>query len=209
MAKEQTETGAPIALTMDQFEKLLATLQQSKSSSPELETAIAAIQATVQANDKLATEVERTVRKSNATNQNISLFTIKADCEYCSAGLEHPDTKLIGHTQPKLKFDRVEFPDKGWRVWPDQCSVLEVELLNSFTSSVSARNGDWKATIDPKANSLLITLPYRCIDERTNMPAFVQVLVELLRGRAAADPVNLLEQVAILQKQVAELQATR
>src|SRR5215831_3940409 len=124
MPKEMpVPSSEPIALTFEQLKELLSTAQAAKSSSPELEVAIAGLKATMEATDKLQTEVGRTVRKSNATNQNISVFSYKADCEFCVEKKPHPDTELMGHPVPPLKFSVVEFPDKGWKVWPDQSSI--------------------------------------------------------------------------------------
>lgn len=208
--KELTEREPSIGLTFEQMKELLAIGQQATSRSPELEAAIKGLEVAAAQTTKLATEVERTTRRSNAHGQDVSVFNFKPSCDHCQHGTPHPETGLIGHPKPALTYDT--YWPKGCKVFKEDCTVLEIELFNSFTASRTARDGTWTATLKRKSTgggTLVVDAPSFHMDDRASLPPLPQLLMELLHGPEQADPMLLIDRMLAMEQKIKELEAAQ
>jgi len=226
MPKHDTDTSLPqpiMALAPDQFATLMESFQKtaSSSASPELTKILEVMQAMVEANTANTTQirdqVDRSVMRSNADHEHLSVFTYKNGCPHCASGTRHPDdpgvfgSGKLGHPPVPLTSAEAVYWPYGCRVWPDQCTILELELLNQFKPGTSyyARDRQWKATWSDDKRQLQIDAPVYFVDNRNSLPALPQVLTELLYGQEAADPTNALAVIADLQKRLTELETKK
>jgi hypothetical protein len=148
--KIQTDDPLPqVSLSFEQLKELLAMAQSDKAPSAELQAAILGLNATIDASKKLTEGINRTVRRSNAEGQDVSVFNFKAGCEHCTNNTPHPDTGKLGHPKPAMLYESF-FPN-GAKIVADDATVTEIELLNAFTGSRTARDGKWTATLTRKA----------------------------------------------------------
>jgi len=211
-------SASMIAMTPDQFELLmsrLTTVQASGGGSPELATAIAAIgdmaRAQIAATSELGAQVKRTVIRTNADHEHISVFNYLATCEYCQTRTRHPegdqiDSGKMGHPKPPLR--RETFWPKGVDVKADELTVFEIELFNKFETNKTARNGRWTATISQDGKQIQVHAPSYFADERADLPNNLsQILLELLYGADVVDPELTSTTILKLQRQIDDLTA--
>ncbi len=206
--KTATDDPLPqVSLSFEQLKDLLAMAQSDKAPSAELQAAILGLNATIDASKKLTQGIERTVRRSNAEGQDVSVFNFKAGCEHCTNNTPHPETGKLGHPKPALLYETY-FPN-GAKVVGEDCTITEIELFNAFTGSKTARDGKWTATLTRKGGKgrLIVDAPSYSLDQRAELPPLVQILMELLHGAHAADPAHLFDQVQALNARIAELEA--
>jgi hypothetical protein len=213
-----------LTIPLDQLRELIGIASAAQNRSPELETAVAAIQALADTQGKFAEQQARTVGKSNAVGDDtgLSTFTFDPDCAICRAGGDHPldthgeplEKRKKAHPKPALKH-RTFFC--GSPLTLDILSPLEASLINSFTGPKDARggygpdgvDGGWSARFIGSGTSrrLEIWLPFKGQDLRANLPSLAQILAELLYGQDVTDQVGQLAMIQKLQQQVAELTA--
>lgn len=215
---------APVSLTFEQLKELLAIGSASRSSSPELELALKSIQSQLSATEGLRDQVKRTVRMFNAEHEHISAFNYDPDCEHCLNGTRHPEPdasevdqyfpdSLNKRGHPKLKLKRQTYFPKTAKVTDHEATVLETKLFNALGDKVAqlgkieARNGLWSAWVTRDDKILFVDVPHYLQSQRDEQPPLVQVLLELIQGKQAADPENLISAVFAMQRRIAQLEA--
>jgi hypothetical protein len=110
---------------------------------------------------------------------------------------------------PKLTFTRPTFFQEA-RLGGELETEEEIELCNRFTETRELTAKQWRAEVRQVGGKeqLHITVPSRTVDDRMNLPGeFRLILMELLGGPEAVNPVMLQKQIADLQARVASLQA--
>lgn len=183
MAKEiTTETKASVQITEDQFERLLARLSGGNGLSAEqLSTVLA----------ENAKATRKALRPENERHPDISAFNPAGERD---------------HPRPKLIHDVIL---SGMPLSEDELTVGEIELLNSFTHTRVARNGQWKAEVRTSnrggKSELVISIPVATMDDRMSLPNGMSlILTELLGGEQATDPATLASRVAELEARLAK-----
>jgi hypothetical protein len=222
MAKDdgQQAPQALVGMSQEQFAALLSMFQQ-RTDSPELGEAIKAItamaEAQVAATKTLGDEVKRTVMRSNADHEHISVFNFKRGCQYCDTGTRHPEdpnvmgSGKIGHPKPNLKYET--FWPKNAKVHTDDATVLEVELFNELgdrlqtAGRITARYDQLTAEVTNRGRRLVVDAPVYTADERGDYGPLPQVLLELLHGKASLNPSAAIEEVIALRERIAALEA--
>ena len=210
-----------INLSMEMFEQLLVAVKSSGGNAgdnPTLAVAIRAIEAQAKNSERLAEEFKRTVRRSNDSHPNLSVFTFDARCPVCvavAAGDEtamHVDDKGrnvgLAHPKPELRYDTYFC---NGRQNAEQLTPLEVELYNAFEGSKEARDGKWSADLsrDGSKRRLSISVPARGYDDMISLPSLTQILAELLYGSDVASPDAALARISALEAKIKELEAAR
>jgi hypothetical protein len=194
-------------LTFDQLKELFTLATTSTSRSPELEIAADALKRAAASQGQLSEEMGRTLIRSNKEHQNVSVFTVKPDCPHCKNGTVHPENNKLGHPSMEFTFERV-FAPKNIPIKADQCTMTEIELINSFTESRKARDGDWTAEVVHQKGGkreLIISFPTNT-DERMGLPPLTQILLELKMGSEAADPLNLVHEIEQLKARLRQIE---
>lgn len=210
MAKDEPTAPTVIQMPVEMFQQLLASLPKpGDGASAELTAAIRGIEATAKATALLQSEVQRTVRRSNAHHPNKSAFTFDPRCETCKSGAIHEETGDLGH--PKAKLRHKTYFCYGLQR-EDQLTPVEIELFNQFTESKEARDGAWTATIERGSSAsqraLHVNVPAKSIDDLASLPpALTQILVELLYGQTVSDPVLSMERIRDLERRLSEMEA--
>ena len=104
-----------------------------------------------------------------------------------------------------MKYDYV-FCDG--RVLADWLTIPEIDLVNQFDQDKTARDGTWTATISRHGTKrkLDVSVPYRGMDARQELPSQSAILIELLYGESMADPSQALVLIQQLQSKVNELE---
>lgn len=90
----------------------------------------------------------------------------------------------------------------GARQDPDQLTPAQIDLYNRFDRTRTSRDGRWRAEV-AQSGDLAVWVPCKSIDDRMDLPSLDLILIELLDGAAAIDPVSLAERVAQLEAQLA------
>ena len=219
---EPVHPGPPVlALPIDQLKELVALITASQNRSPELETAVQAVQALVTTQGQFVEQQRRTVGRSNAVGDDtgLSAFAYDPECAICRAGGDHP---IDAHGEPidrrKKAHPKAPLAHKaffcGSPLTLDLLTPLEANLINTFTTAKDARggygidgeDGGWSARFVGSGSSrrLEIWLPFKGIDVRGNLPTLAQILTELLFGQDAVDRAG---QIGLIQKLQAQIAA--
>ena len=217
----KTDSEGTVTLTFEQIKELLS--MNAASGTPQMQTALEAMQAMAQAQvaatSQLGDQVRRTVIRSNAEHENVSVFNFKAGCPYCDTKTRHPEDPEVvgsgkmGHPKPKLEFETY-FPRQARVVW-DDATVLEIELFNELGRKmqdaphlpITARMGQWEARMSPDAKKLFVNAPSFTSDERNSLPPLALLLFELLKGGQAVDPTSALSENIELRRRIEALEA--
>lgn len=217
----QADAPAAVTLPFDQLKELLAIVTAAQNRSPELETAVAAIQALTTTQAKYAEQQKRTVGVSNAVGDDtgLSAFTFDPECAICRSGGDHVadhngetiDKRKKAHPKAALKYKAFLC---GSPLTLDLLTPLEASLVNSFTGAKDARggygpngeDGGWSARLVGKGGTqrLEIWLPFHGQDVRANLPSLAQIMTELLYGVDAVDQAGQIGLIQKLQLQLAE-----
>jgi hypothetical protein len=208
-----------IQMPLDQMEALMASamaaaMRMSQTSAPDgggenamLKIALEGLRASVAATEQLGNEIKRTVRRSNAGHSHASAFNLDPRCSRCLAGEPHEETGNMAHPKPALKHETFfcYMPQKA-----DALTPVEVELFNAFTESTESRFGTWTATLERLGKSktrLHVKVPCLTNDDLSTLPSMEVILLELLYGDRAVNPVLAMERIKDLEAQMAALTA--
>jgi hypothetical protein len=159
---------------------------------------------------KLVGEMQRATNKENPNYEDRSVYNFDPACPSCKARERHPtengEPGKFGHPKPKLKHETFFC---GGIQREDWLTPMEIDLFNQFEKSTTAREGRWTATLsrDGTRKVLHIALPYRGADVRAELPPLTTILLELIYGPAIADPMQQLQMITDMQKQIAALEA--
>jgi hypothetical protein len=94
----------------------------------------------------------------------------------------------------------------------DELTYAEVEAVNTLNASLRrserrvCHDGKWVAKVSDDDQTLLIQIPVKTIDDRADLPPFLQILQELTSGERAQDVGELAQELALLKSQMAQLQ---
>lgn len=188
--------------------------------SPVTERMLAALEGLAAGNKRLGDEFARTVRRSNAQATGLSVFAYDKRCEFCRAKKPHPrlddDGNVIPNVDGPLFHPKPQLVHKvficGGPQHVEMLTPLEIELLNSFTRSVTAHNGSWVAMLRRDGNTSVLTIdfPAKSIDDLQVLPrTLAELLAELLYGEEATDAMDLVGEVMRLKKRLAELETVK
>ena len=159
---------------------------------------------------RLVGQMQRSANKENPDYEDRSVYNFDPSCAHCKGRERHPtdtgEPGRYGHPKPKLIFETFFC---GGIQREDWLTPMDIELFNRFDKSTTARDGRWTATLarDGTRKTLHIAVPYRGADTRSDLPPLSSILLELLLGPAAADPVQQIQMIAELQRRVVELEA--
>ena len=157
--------------------------------------------------------INRTVPKSSIESRNLSVFNIKPGCTYCDQGIKHEDTGDYGHPKPELRYESYQC---SVRMRADALEIVEVELLNALGDKlessgrtvIEAHGGKWTATIDRKGTAPRLIIDYPATDLLValgEVPALKLILIELLHGTSAVNPLNMLDEIRLLKAELDKL----
>lgn len=211
----------PVALSMEMLQQILAGLQPSRETPPELLAALEAMKVSAAANAQLHSQVRNQVRPSNPKATGLSAFTTDSRCDICQQNLaalaagRSADLRRhregdddYSHPKPTLRYETTfcGIPQRAEDLTP-----LEVELFNSFTESKEAHGGKWTAILDRDGTKrrLKVRVPCASSDEMTSLPPLTQILMELLYGESVGDPVLAMAEMQALRREVAALKAAQ
>lgn len=124
----------------------------------------------------------------------------------------HPDISYLNplgerdHPRPPLK--RPTFW-AGQPLYREDLSREEIDLLNGFTHTKEARNGQWRAEVRVTGSrggeELHVSFPCRSADDRMALPrGMALILMEIKDGASAVDPQSMADRIATLEQQLAQ-----
>lgn len=122
---------------------------------------------------------------------------------------EHPEG---GIAFPKPELVR-ETTFVGARLRLDELTYAEVLAVNALHASLKrsqrriSRGGKWVAQVSDDDQALTIRVPVKNIDDRGDLPPFIQIMQELATGERAQDVGELAQELALLKAQMANLTA--
>lgn len=211
--KDNEPVIAPVSVTMtsEQLQALIAgAVQAAGMAAPagvdlktildaQLESQRAMLQANTESQRQIA-EAARPQRHSNPDHRHESAF------EYPEGGLKRkkPDFLKGANGQPREVFFNYH------RESIDDLTPSEIDAYNAITASCTSREergeeGMWKAKVTP--NRLEVFIPSFTADDRADMHNGLALnLMELAKGRKAADPVNMMAELADLRERLAKLE---
>lgn len=124
---------------------------------------------------------------------------------------EHPEGGLK-RPKPALVRDTYAY---GARLRMDEITYVEAEAVNVLNRSLRrserrvCHDGKWVAKVSDDDQTLLISVPCKTIDDKADLPPFLQILQELTSGERAQDVGELAQELALLKSQMATLQAAQ
>lgn len=142
-----------------------------------------------------AESMRKVLHPQNAQHPGKSVFS------YPEGDVAQPKPVLRPHKDDPAKPGLVFFC--GAREDADQLTPAQIDLYNRFDRTRTARDGRWRAEVASNGVDLAVWVPCKTIDDRMDLPALDLILIELLDGQAAVDPVSLAERVAQLEAQLA------
>lgn len=196
MANEQNTTEARLKALEVQNAKLMAALEAKIESTAtgldagQLERILTKVAETAAApSNVLASKL----KPENADHLHVSVF-------------EHPEGGLA---KPKPALVR-ELVFMG-RARESELTYAEVLAVNALNATLQrserrlCRDGKWKATVSDDNTRLTISVPVKTIDDRQDLPSFLAIVEELTSGEKPKDQAYLLNELALLKAQMAEL----
>ena len=188
--KAEAPAVAPVLLTMTQ-DQLLALISNLPANSPAAGITADDLKDILKSNRE-EQEARRSIRHSNADHLHISAFS-------------HPAGDL---KQPKPKLTRETYFNNH-RETEEECTALEIECFNAFTTDCTARDGRWTAKIDQGGRRIRIDVPSFTMDELSDLPkSLPEILRELAEGPKAVTTLDMLARIADLERAVRESQAS-
>lgn len=149
------------------------------------------------------------VAETSAGPSQMLAKQFKVEFDHLQMGpFEHPEGG-VSHPKPELKREIVF----GGPLRSAELTYAEVLALNALSESLArsqrrlARNGKWKAVVSDDDARLTLSIPVKTIDDRADLPSFLQIVQELTTGERALDTADLAAELTILRNQVKELQA--
>ena len=121
---------------------------------------------------------------------------------------EHPEG---GEKFPKPALAR-EMWFAGQMLRVGELTYWEVLALNELSKTLSrgqrrvCRDGKWKAFVSEDDQRLTISVPMKTMDDRQDLPIFMQIVQELTSGERAPDVSEMAAELARLKQQMAQLQ---
>lgn len=186
----ETPTPDPMAQIADVLRLMME--KQGGGLTTEMVEAIATASAKAAANSG-AESMRRIMHPQNAQHPGLSVFSFPEGDQV------HP--KPVLRPRPDGQPGEVLFCNS--RLDTDSLTPTTIDLFNRFTRTLTARNGRWRADLAPDGIGLHVTVPCKTIDDRMDLPSLDMILLELLDGQAAVDPISLADRVVELERQLA------
>lgn len=152
-------------------------------------------------------------RVTSAASKNSELIASKykpENVDHLHKGpFEHP---LGGIQMPKPELPReVHFAGGRLRLdeltYAEACAVVDLSKSLSRSQRRIARDGKWICKVSDDDARMQISVPLKNIDDRNDLPPFLQICEELTTGERPLDTAELAQEVALLRRQVAAMQA--
>lgn len=148
--------------------------------------------------------LDRNARKVDKNNPDYPYVSV-----YRPKGLLHED-------YADLKFHRQPYFNHG-KVLIDTLMPAEVEAYNALSRTLkgpgdkrTARNGRWKAEVSANNDGLMLNIPCKTEEDRTEVnavPGLEFLLRELTLGAEAANPASILDELRKAQAEIEKLKA--
>jgi hypothetical protein len=123
---------------------------------------------------------------------------------------EHPEG---GHKYPKAAIAPSREIIWGRPLTLTELTYAEVLALRELSQSLRrserrlARDGKWKAIVSDDDQRVTISVPVKTIDDRQDLPPFLQIVQELTTGERTPDVSDVMAELTLLKAQLADLQA--
>jgi hypothetical protein len=199
MANEQSMEARLKALE-EKNAKLMAALEAQMSAAPG--GGIGA--------DQLETILTKVTAAASKTSELIASKHKPENVDHLHRGpFEHPDGGL-DRPKPELRRTTYAF---GARLRVDELTYAEVEAVNTLNASLRrserrvCHDGKWIAKVNDDDQTLIISVPCKTLDDKADLPPFIQIMQELTSGERAQDVGELAQELALLKSQMAQLQA--
>lgn len=155
------------------------------------------------------TKILQTVTEASAGPAQVLASKLKPEnVDHLHIGpFEHKDGG-IAMPKPALKREIIF----GRPLPIDELTYPEVVALNALSDSMSrsqrrlARDGKWKAIVSDDDQRLTLHLPVKNIDDRYDLPSFLEIVQELTTGERVKDTADILSELAMLKAQLDKLQ---
>lgn len=136
----------------------------------------------------------RKLKPENADDLHMSPF------EHKKGGLE----------MPKPPFPReVLFAGARVRVadvnYPEALAIVKLDSTLARGQVRTCRDGKWKAFVSDDDKRLTVSVPMKTIDDRQDLPSFLEICQELTTGERSLDHADLVAEMAMLKAELAEL----
>jgi hypothetical protein len=213
MAKEEPTAPKPptqYVLGADDLRTLILGFKDAASSGSGGAGMADAMAALLKQVESLTQTAQRSVRKDNPHYEDRGVFHVDPTCEICKKHelhwIEGDPIGKEAHPRPQMIYDYIFC---AGRVMADWLTIPEIELVNQFSQDKTARDGSWTATISRNGTKkrLEVSVPYRGMDARHELPSQSAILIELLYGETMADPSQALVLIQQLQAKVAALES--
>lgn len=131
--------------------------------------------------------------------------------------VDHLEMGPFEHKEGGIKFPKAAVAPRREIVWGkplklDELTYAEVLALAALDASLArsqrriARDGKWVAMVSDDDQRLTIRVPVKTIDDRQDLPSFLQIVTELTTGERALDAADLAAELVLLKRQMAEMQ---
>ena len=186
------ELAARNAQLMAALEAKMAPAAGGGISAEQLQS----ILSTTTANASRASElIASKLKPENADHRHLGPF------EHPEGGIKFPKPALVRDTVfagGRLKLDELTYPE-----------ALAVNALNASIKRSQrrvCRDGKWIAKVSDDDATLVVSVPVKNIDDRNDLPPFIQIMQELTSGERAQDVGEIVQELALLKAQMATLQ---
>lgn len=149
------------------------------------------------------------VQESAAGPSQMLARQFKVEFDHLQMGpFEHPEGGVT-HPKPTLRREMVF----GRPLPVNELTYAEVVALNALSDSLSrsqrrlARDGKWKAVVSDDDQRVTITIPVKTIDDRQDLPSFIEIVRELTTGEREKGTADILAELTLLKAKVAEMQS--
>lgn len=184
-------------------------------------------------NAKLMAALEakwETQNQSNAVTPEMFLAGIKEAMKGATQATEvlaskmkpegdHQQKSPFDHPEGGIKFPKEAIAPKREIVWGKpltlgELTYAEVLALQKLDASLArsqrrlARDGKWKAWVSDDDQRLTISVPVKTIDDRQDLPPFIQIVTELTGGDRELNQADILAELTMLKAKLEALEAT-
>lgn len=154
-------------------------------------------------------DILKTVADGASATSNLLAKQFKPEFEHHQLGpFEHPEGG-IKYPKPALLREIIF----GGPLRDAELTYAEVLALNNLSKSMArsqrrlARNGKWKATVSDDDLRVTISVPVKTIDDRQDLPSFLEIVTELTTGDRPLETADLMAELMLLKQQMADLKS--
>lgn len=158
--------------------------------------------------DQLESILMRSTANASKTSELIASKIKPENVDHLHKGpFEHPQGG-IAMPKPALKREGL-FAGRWMRL--EELTWVEAVAFNALSDTLTrgqrrlARDGKWIAKVTDDDTKLLLSVPMKSIDDRAELPSFLEICQELTSGTRAPDQAELAAEMALLKQQMATL----